>query len=257
MRPLCGWLGVRQIYGPRARFVNESGPVYLGLMNGSMSDPSGSLEQQRERAIAHLAEQFARDGLGIEELERRIDDVQRAQSADDVGQAIAGLPALPEPASVPAAPESDARGRRRSSFVVAVMGGTERRGGWTPGPEVFALALMGGVELDFRDARLAPGITDIHVVGIMGGVSIIVPPDLPIEMHGFPIMGGWDEPPDARHPARPGEPDEHRGEKRLLRVYGFALMGGVEVMVRLPGESERDAVRRRRGPRRIDGDRSR
>lgn len=215
-----------------------------------------SLEVERERAIAHLAEQFARDSLEIEELERRIDDVQRAQSTAAVTQAIAGLPALPEPPAAPAERPADA-GRRSSNFVVALMGGTERRGGWAPAPKVYALAFMGGVELDLRDARLGPGITDIRVVGIMGGVSIIVPPDLPIEMHGLPIMGGWDEPPDARHPAQPGEPEEHQGEKRLVRISGFAFMGGVEVAVRLPGEGPRDAVRRRREARRVGGDRGR
>ncbi len=54
----------------------------------------------------------------------------------------------------------------------------------------------------------------------MGGVDIIVPPDLRVEVTGFGLMGGWDDktrdedlPPDAP----------------LVQVRAFTLMGGVTV----------------------------
>ncbi len=89
---------------------------------------------------------------------------------------------------------------------------------------------------------MPPGVTEVHVVALMGGVDILVPPGLAVETHGFGFMGvvegvdqaGVDTDPDAPH----------------LVIKGFACMGAVEVALRLPGESARDARRRRRDLRR-------
>lgn len=218
-----------------------------------MNQPALSLEQHRERAITQLAELFAHDRMTLEELERRIDAVQRAPTVGALREATSDLPVRaaapaldtrPVPSSAPPNPKN-------MSVVIALMSGTERRGGWAPARRLHATAVMGGIELDFRDARLAAGITDVFVTGIMGGVSIIVPPDLPVDIAGVAVMGGWEEPDDARHPSVFGEPDEYQGELRLLRIRGFAFMGGVEVEVRLPGETGRDASRRRREQRKL------
>ncbi len=72
----------------------------------------------------------------------------------------------------------------------------------------------------------------------MGGVQIIVPPTLQVEASGFAIMGGFepvDRVPDNPDPATP-----------VLRIRGFAMMGGVVIEMRLPGESEREARKRRK-----------
>jgi hypothetical protein len=45
-----------------------------------------------------------------------------------------------------------------------------------PSPRLKVLALFGGVLLDFREARLLPGVTEVHVVAVMGGAQLIVPP---------------------------------------------------------------------------------
>ena len=54
----------------------------------------------------------------------------------------------------------------------------------------------------------------------------------------YAIMGGFD------HVGDPVQPDSMDGP--TLRISGLALMGGVDVTVRHPGESARDARRRRR-----------
>jgi hypothetical protein len=45
-------------------------------------------------------------------------------------------------------------------------------------------------------------------------------------------------------------PNKIHSEAPLLRVTGLALMGGVQIEMRLPGESQRDARKRRRRERR-------
>ena len=72
----------------------------------------------------------------------------------------------------------------------------------------------------------------------MGGTEIIVPPGLAVETHGSAIMGGFQEVNRA-----PTHPD---ADAPLLRVHGFVFMGGVDIRMRLPGESGRDAHRRQK-----------
>lgn len=89
---------------------------------------------------------------------------------------------------------------------------------------------------------LPPGITQLRVYTVMGGVEIIVPPGLSVESHGVGILGGFDHAGDDAKGLDPSAP--------VLRVSGVAMMGGVDITVRRIGESARDARRRRRQERR-------
>jgi hypothetical protein len=100
---------------------------------------------------------------------------------------------------------------------------------------------MGGVELDFREAILAPGVTEVHAFAFWGGVQILAPPDVRVECSGLGIMGGFEHREDASLPFDPSAP--------VLRITGIAVMGGVEVAVRFAGETGREAKRRVRDQR--------
>jgi predicted membrane protein len=101
--------------------------------------------------------------------------------------------------------------------ITAILGGFERRLSAPDfrGGEI--TAIMGGCELDLREAGLT-GDAVINVFAIWGGITIKVPPGWTVALHGTPIMGGFTE-----KTARP--PDN---SKRLV-VTGYAIMGGVEV----------------------------
>jgi predicted membrane protein len=101
--------------------------------------------------------------------------------------------------------------------ITAILGGFERRLSAPDfrGGEI--TAIMGGCELDLREAGLT-GDAVVNVFAIWGGITIKVPPDWTVVLHGTPVMGGFTE-----KTARP--PDN---SKRLV-VTGYAVMGGVEV----------------------------
>jgi hypothetical protein len=122
--------------------------------------------------------------------------------------------------------------------VIAVLGGTGRKGRWSPARNNFVISVMGGAELDFREAILPPGVTEVQIYTVWGGVEIVVPPDLHVESHGFALMGGFEHAAEGAVAPGPGAP--------TLRITGFAVMGGVDISVRRPGETVRDARRRRR-----------
>lgn len=201
------------------------------------------LQQRREEAIQSLSRRFAGDELTLDDFEERLDRVIRAANAAEVDAAVGDL--SPSPVGPPdraprgaVAPEPPSSGDRQ--YILAVMSGNTRAGAWTPARKVLSYAFWGGVELDFREAQLPPGTTEVLAIAVMGGVEIIVPPDVGVEVDGFALMGGLEQ--LHQPPARTGAP--------RLKITGFALMGGVEVTARYPGESSRDARRRRKSEER-------
>jgi hypothetical protein len=191
--------------------------------------------------------------MTVEEFERRIDVAHNAARLEELRELLRDLPGggLPgvtdDHATVSPVPSgrsySVARleNVRETAHSVAILGGSRRIGRWTPARVNNAFALCGGVELDFREAVMPPGITEVKVLAMWGGVDVIVPPGMNVECDGMGIMGGFDHTPEAASPD-PGAP--------TLRVTGVALMGGVHVTVRHAGESRRDARRRQRQQRR-------
>lgn len=216
----------------------QGGPLETGP-----GDAAQPLSQTRQVTIDALCEHFANDSIAMEEFERRVEIAHRAASAEELKELLRDLPGAnvpaPRDATAPAVrprPKVTAAAHQKEQgFVVAIMGGAVRKGRWHPARTNFAFALMGGTELDFREAFLPPGVTEVQALTIMGGVEIIVPPGVNVESHGIGIMGGFD------HVA--GE-DDYDPAAPTLRISGLALMGGVEIRVRHPGESSQDARRR-------------
>lgn len=119
-------------------------------------------------------------------------------------------------------PADHAEAEPERETILAIMGGSVRKGEWEP-PEVLRiLALMGGVDLDFSEAVLLEGVSEVHIFALMGGVNIKVPTDINVEVRGIGIMGGFNE-----LSQRLEDPDAP-----TLRVRGVALMGGVDVKVK-------------------------
>jgi hypothetical protein len=210
------------------------------------------LSHTREVTIDALMEHFANDVMDVDEFERRVDIAHRATDAEALKELLRDMPGggnLPAVAGtadvlapVPNYTVTSAANVKEKGFVVAALGGTKRSGRWTPARTNYAVSIMGGVELDFRQAALGPGVTEVQVYTVMGGVEILVPPGLNVESHGIALMGGFEHVGDTTM-----HPDPHAP---TLRIKGVALMAGVNVSVRHPGETGRDARRRRKLERR-------
>jgi hypothetical protein len=79
-------------------------------------------------------------------------------------------------------------------------------------------AVMGGCEIDLRQARMQGGEAVIDTFAVWGGIEIYVPEDWEVVNKGFALMGGFTD--ETKRPAEP---------KGRLVVTGFAVMGGVEI----------------------------
>ncbi|HEX5859614.1 MAG TPA: DUF5668 domain-containing protein [Microbacterium sp.] len=88
------------------------------------------------------------------------------------------------------------------------------RGGWLT-------AIFGGVTLDLRGARLAPGGASINATAAFGGIEILVPRGWRITIRSTPIFGGAEDKTDHRTPPADDAP--------TLRIDAVCVLGGVEV----------------------------
>ncbi len=200
-----------------------------------------SLRDTREQAIAQLSDAFAHDVIEVEEFERRLTLAHRASSLPEIAALVSDLSA-PATALVPLtaqalAVESAGPGVQDMAVVTAVFGGVERHGAWTVPRHLEVRAVLGGILLDFREARFLPGVTEVQVSAVLGGIELVVPPWLSVEVSGTAILGGFGH---VERVAAQADPD-----RPVLRVHGKAILGGVAVETRLLGESETDAHRRR------------
>jgi hypothetical protein len=172
----------------------------------------------------------------MDAFEERVDIAHRAQSAEELVQLTADL-SPPSNAPVKMTVET-ALAPPATGEAIAIFGGVERVGRWPVPRRLRTVAVFGGVVMDLREAQLPAGRVDVDVRVVFGGLQIIVPPNLAVEVHGSAIFGGFenvDRVPATPDPAAP-----------VIHIHGTAVFGGVSIETRLPGESGRVAHRRRR-----------
>jgi Domain of unknown function (DUF1707)/Cell wall-active antibiotics response 4TMS YvqF len=180
-------------------------------------------DADREATVVRLREAGGEGRLTLEEL---ADRVERADAVRTWGELEALTADLPASTGIAASVPDAARKERR--WIVAILGGEQRKGRWRPARRTNAIAVMGGIDIDLREAELADG-AEILAIPFMGAVSVVVPDGVSVEMSGFALMGGNSGPDDKVLPL-PNSP--------IVRVRAFSLMGGVVV--------ERKPARRRR-----------
>ncbi len=219
-------------------------------MSGDYPLKPANIEAAREQAVEVLMEHFSRDVMDLEKFEGLLDAVNRCSTTGDLRELLSKLPPLPSskpatdmiPAPGGAPVVVDADRVRSRGFLISVLGGTNRAGRWIPARKNFALGVLGGITLDFREALLGAGITDVNVLAVLGGIEIVVPPEMAVEVDGMAVLGGFEYNTDA--------PLRSDSDIPTLRIRGLAVLGGVNIEVRLPGETAREAKKRRRLERR-------
>jgi predicted membrane protein len=105
---------------------------------------------------------------------------------------------------------------------LAIMGGVARRSNSQTFDGADLTAIMGGCEIDLRQASIAPGTEAvIDVFAFWGGIDIKVPEDWTVIIRAIPLMAGVEDKTRTPQPPPPVE-------KRLV-ISGIVVMGGVVV----------------------------
>jgi hypothetical protein len=203
------------------------------------------LAAERDRVVQTLSAHFAHDQLTMTEFEQRLERAYSVTAVDQLRSLVADLPgpsthatAQGPPVGPALVPSSEVPPR---GAIFSVMGGHERTGSWIVPRQLKIVVLMGGAEIDLRDARFGAGVTEIEVFVMMGGVGLIVPPGVRVESMGAAFMGGFE--------LKAGDATALSPANPVIRLSGLAIMGGVETETRYPGETAKEAKRRRRRAR--------
>lgn len=116
------------------------------------------------------------------------------------------------------------------------LGNVERKGAWTVPQELDVNVFMGNCELDFREAKLQPGLTTITCHIRMGNLEITVPETMACEVKVASIAGNVMQHRESTALIDPAKP-------RLL-VVGTVKAGNCEVHSLAPGATHIDSHRR-------------
>jgi hypothetical protein len=106
-----------------------------------------------------------------------------------------------------------------SMLLLAIMSAFERRGRWNVPKKLTTFALWGGGVIDLRYADFTSTEVEIHACSIMGGQTILLPPEVRVEIKGHGVMGNFDH--QVAGDGTPGAP--------TVKIRGFSLWGGVGV----------------------------
>jgi hypothetical protein len=178
-------------------------------------------DAERDEVLNALGDHAAAGRLTLDELDERSSKALIAKTRGDLAEITSDLPGT-ELAAAPPVPR-----RPPVRWMVAIMGGSHRRGRFRAVGEVNSLNVMGGDEIDLRDAEIEGGELMLNVYSFMGGSNIYVPESVEVDLGGFSFMGGNQEHGRMVRPRRGGP---------MIRVRAFNFMGGVNVY-HLPPEA--------------------
>jgi uncharacterized protein DUF1707 len=184
-------------------------------------------DADRDRAASILNEAFADGRLTPQEHSDRLDAIFAAKTQADIlplfsdlpGAAVAfsGAPRSLSPRYAGGAVAQAGKPTR----VVCVFSGITRKGAWRVPAELEAVTVFGGADLDLREAVLPAKQINIRAICVLGGMDIVVPPEMHVVDTGWALLGGREIPPDTEESADPDAP--------VLRVSGVTILGGISV----------------------------
>src|ERR1700753_2249045 len=164
---------------------------------------------QIAQLLAYAAEQGR---LQLKDYEDRLTRAYAATTYEELNKRRADLPG---------APISPRRGGKQnpapSTLLLALLSGFERRGRWNVPKKLTTFTFCGSGVVDLRYADFTSTEVDIHAISIMGAQSILLPPEVNVEIHGRGVMGGFDR--TVLGQGTPGAPK--------VNINGFSLLGGV------------------------------
>lgn len=177
-------------------------------------------DADRDAVINLLGEHATSGRLTLAEHTERIEQAMEAKTRGELERLLTDLPGTEN--GIP-----QKRRRKLTRWVLSLMGGTDRTGRWRVDERVHTITIMGGCDLDLRNAELDSDDTVITAWTWMGGTNIYVPDSVDLEVTGFSLMGGRSERGTTRSP-RPGAP--------RVTIRSFNLMGDCQIY-KLPDET--------------------
>lgn len=221
------------------------------MTNPPFPAPLAARDAARERVVRLLTDRYADDTLTVEEFEARLDRLHALHDpaaleamARELERALERapertaptLPAYPAPvaasyaasyaastpASYPGPPTWSPNAPPGDGRIFAFMSNAKRRGAWAVPSRLRAVAMLGELVLDLREAVLPPAC-EIELFALLGNVRVILPPGADAYVELDAVVGSADDRTPCRLPGRPAT-----GPR--VRVTGTAILGEVKVL---------------------------
>jgi hypothetical protein len=176
--------------------------------------PTRAADTDRIQIAQLLTDAAAQGRLQMSDYEDRLTRAYAAQTyaeLDSLRSDLIGSSVGP--------PGSGAGKPAPSMLLLAIMSAFERRGRWNVPKKLTTFALWGGGVVDLRYADFTSTEVEIRACSIMGGQTILLPPEVNVEIKGHGVMGGFDH--DVAGQGAPGAP--------TVKIRGFSLWGGVGI----------------------------
>jgi hypothetical protein len=192
------------------------------MNNPTPRDTSPRASDDDRIQVAQLLSEAASHGrLTLDEYEGRLAKAYGAASYDELERLTDDLPETMEYRRRKSRPAP-------STMLMAILSGFERRGRWNVPGRMTTFTLFGGGVVDLRYADFTSPDVEIHAYSILGGQTILLPPEVNVEVHGVGVMGGFGHKVDGG--GIPGAP--------TITIRGFSLWGGVGIKRRKRNSSE-------------------
>ncbi|MFG1998150.1 DUF1707 domain-containing protein [Spirillospora sp. NPDC048911] len=187
-------------------------------------------DAERNAVITRLNQACGAGLLSLQEFSERVEDAQLVRTRAELDGLVDDLPA-----------QNDDAPEVRTQWHVAAMGGLRRHGRWHMDRHLVSLGVIGGTNLDLREADIAAPEVTLTKVSLLGGVSVCVPRGVRVVLERRGLLGalafgmvgrrlagrGTDAPASADGDVDGCGPVDP--ETPTVRVRAFSLLGGVTV----------------------------
>jgi hypothetical protein len=178
-------------------------------------------DADRDSVVRELGGHASVGRLTLAELEERASKALEAKTRSELDTLTSDLPDAGQPTAQP-----EAKPRRGVRWLVSILGSARYKARFHVVRTINTFSILGGAEIDLRNAEIEGGALTINTFAVLGGADILVPDSIEVDSAGIYILAGVDELGTARRPY-PGAP--------TVKVRGFALLGGVH-LYRVPPE---------------------
>jgi predicted membrane protein len=106
----------------------------------------------------------------------------------------------------------------KTSWHVSLIGGFKGVGRWRMDARTVVVALVGGADLDLREAELTTTGLVVTKVSLVGGVKLTVPPGVNVDVSGVSLFGG-----------RSIQAPVNESARTTVHIRSYGIFGGVRV----------------------------
>ncbi|MDR0784330.1 MAG: hypothetical protein LBE74_00395 [Treponema sp.] len=214
-------------------------------MSGEQLTPREmKLAMRKNKAVDRLSVQFSKNAMSLEEYERLVDYIQKAESEREltiiekiVDESAAYSSMKSDKSRVYEEPQRREHPSTYNPFAgilgsewsdITFMSSREISGASLVGKRRSILSFLGNTSITIEEGQLPQGRTIVNAVSFLGNTVIAAPPSVKVTMEANAVLGNAviDRGTGITETLRPGAPE--------LVVMGGAFMGNLVVEIRKP-----------------------